>query len=221
MIPRPFEIRSALAAVTLGAMAAFVVSGCGDGPMTGEVSGGDALEEPVSDRVPGVVEPDSTRPHINIRTAVGHIEVELRPDLAPRHVAQLLDLVDEGFYDGLTFHRVIPGFLIQGGDPNTRNDDPDDDGYGGLEDRRLAVEPSDVNFTRGTVGMARDYRWDGASTQFFILLSRAAHLDGQYTVIGRVIRGIDTADRLAAEPRDLRDRPEEPVSFTIARMDEP
>lgn len=221
MIPSPSPLRSILAAVTLAGMAAFVVSGCGDAPVGGEPDGGGALDEPVADRIPGVVEPDSTRPRITIRTPVGHIEVELRPDLAPRHVAQFLDLVDEEFYDGLTFHRVIPGFLIQGGDPNSRNDDPADDGYGGLEERRLPVEVSDHNFTRGTVGMARDYRWDGASTQFFILLSRAAHLDERYTVLGRVTRGIDVADRLAAEPRDLRDHPEDPVAFTITRMARP
>jgi peptidyl-prolyl cis-trans isomerase B (cyclophilin B) len=214
--------RVVAAVVALGVATAVVVTGCGDEPVGGGERAESALADPdLSDPVPDLDTEDPTRPKVVIRTAIGHIEIELRPDLAPRNVAQFLTLVDEGFYDGLTFHRAIPGFLVQGGDPHSRNDDPSDDGYGGLEDRRLPVEASELPFKRGMVGMARDYRRDGASSQFFILLGRAAHLDQRYSVIGRVVRGIDIADRLAAAPRDLRDRPLDPVSYTVVRMDPP
>jgi cyclophilin family peptidyl-prolyl cis-trans isomerase len=189
--------RIVAAVVALGVATAVVVTGCGDEPVGGGEPAESALADPdVADPVPDLEAEDPTRPKVVIRTAIGHIEIELRPDLAPRNVAQFLTLVDEGSYDGLTFHRAIPGFLVQ-------------------------VEASDLPFKRGMVGMARDYRRDGASSQFFILLGRAAHLDQRYSVIGRVVRGIDIADRLAAAPRDLRDRPLDPVSYTVVRMDPP
>ncbi len=159
-------------------------------------------------------------PRVAIHTSLGLIVVELLPTVAPNHVTQFLELIGEGFYDGTTFHRVVPGFVIQGGDPGSKDDDPDNDGYGGLEERRLKPEFSERQFTRGSVGMARDYRLDGASCQFFISLGRNAHLDRQYTLFGRVVEGMEVVDRIAALPADERGRPANPPAMTVRVLEE-
>lgn len=181
-----------------------------------------------AERASRVAEPDapalvpgkrSPKPEVSIDTDMGRIVVELFPTEAPRSVDQFLDLVASGFYDGTTFHRVVPGFLIQGGDPNTKDDDPSNDGYGGLEDRRLPLEPSEtLTFRRGTLGVARDYRPDGGSCQFFITVGRASHLDGDYTIMGRVISGLDVVDIIAGVEIDDGRHPLEPVHVVAMRV---
>ncbi len=146
----------------------------------------------------------------------GEIELEFFEKEAPRTVAHFKKLAREGFYDGTTFHRVVPGFVIQGGDPNSRDRDPRNDGLGGpgytIEDEFWNV-PQD----RGIVSMARTAVPDSAGSQFFIVLERQPHLDGHYTAFARVVRGMDVVDRIAAVPRDQfgrygpRDRPLEDV----------
>jgi peptidylprolyl isomerase len=118
----------------------------------------------------------------------GRVVIEMRPDLAPKHVARIKELVRQGFYDGLTFHRVIAGFMAQTGDPKG-------DGTGG-SGKKLIAEFSAEPFTRGTLGMARAADPDSADSQFFICLERAAHLDGKYTVWGRVVEGMEYVDRI-------------------------
>jgi len=118
----------------------------------------------------------------------GRVVIEMRPDLAPRHVARIKELVRQKFYDGLTFHRVLAGFMAQTGDPRG-------DGTGG-SGTNLKAEFSGEPFARGTVGMARDTPPDTADSQFFIVFSRARHLDGRYTVWGRVIDGMQSVDRI-------------------------
>lgn len=118
----------------------------------------------------------------------GRVVIEMRPDLAPNHVARIKELVREGFYDGLTFHRVIDGFMAQTGDPRG-------DGTGG-SGAELNAEFSDTPFTRGTLGMARSRSPDSADSQFFIMLDAAPHLNGQYTVWGRVIDGMEHVDAI-------------------------
>lgn len=127
---------------------------------------------------------------------LGTIRIELLPEAAPKTVAQFEQLAGEGFYDGTSFHRVIPGFMIQGGCPNTRNADPRDDGTGGGE-RSLEDEFSDLPHRRGAVAMANRGSRNSGGTQFFIVQGDATHLDGKHTVFGRVVEGMQIVDAIA------------------------
>ena len=120
----------------------------------------------------------------------GRVVIELRPDLAPMHVAQIKTLVRKGFYDGTPFHRVIEGFMAQGGDPTGT-------GTGGsdLDDIR-AEFTREAKFLRGTCGMARSQSPNSANSQFFIMFAPSSHLDGQYTIWGQVTEGMDFVDQL-------------------------
>ncbi|MFQ5959461.1 MAG: peptidylprolyl isomerase [Alphaproteobacteria bacterium] len=118
----------------------------------------------------------------------GRVVIELRPDLAPGHVARIKELARAGFYDGLTFHRVIDGFMAQTGDPRG-------DGTGG-SGRKLKAEFSREPHVRGTASMARAGHPDSADSQFFIMFAAAPHLDGKYTVWGRVTEGMEHVDRI-------------------------
>ena len=120
----------------------------------------------------------------------GVVEILLRPDLAPHHVAQFQALVRRGFYNGLKFHRVIPGFMAQGGDPKGT-------GEGGSDLPDLKAEFTAVPFLRGTVGAARAGNLDSANSQFFIMFVPNSDLDNNYTVVGRVISGMDAVDQIA------------------------
>ena len=135
----------------------------------------------------------------------GIIELELYPDAAPKTVANFTKLVSEGFYDGLTFHRVIPGFMIQGGDPQGN-------GMGGAKDNVIGEFRANgfnnpIKHTRGVISMARAYNPNSASSQFFIMHKDAPHLDGRYAAFGKVISGIEVVDEIASIPTDYSDRP--------------
>jgi peptidylprolyl isomerase len=119
----------------------------------------------------------------------GKVEIVLRPDLAPNHVARIQTLTREGFYNGLIFHRVMPGFMAQGGDPTGT-------GEGGSKLPDLKAEFTSVPFLRGTVGAARTDNPDTANSQFFIMFVPNHNLDGNYTVVGRVVAGMDAVDRI-------------------------
>ncbi|MBX9700257.1 MAG: peptidylprolyl isomerase [Acetobacteraceae bacterium] len=125
----------------------------------------------------------------------GKVTIELLPDLAPLHVARIKELARAGFYDGTPFHRVIEGFMAQGGDPTGT-------GTGGARDRGFADLPAEFSppgkakFVRGTCGMARTQNPNSANSQFFIMFAPAASLDGQYTIWGRVVAGMETVDRI-------------------------
>ena len=144
----------------------------------------------------------------------GEIRIELLPKLAPSHVASFTHLAAAHFYDGTTFHRVIPKFMIQGGDPNSKDADPTNDGQGG-PGYTLAPEFSDSPHVPGTLSMARRAEPDSAGSQFFIMTTGSEswrpQLDRQYTVFGHVLSGQDVVDRISAVPRDGRDRPFENV----------
>ena len=133
------------------------------------------------------------------------IELALCPEDAPITVANFIKLVQAGFYDGLIFHRVIPGFMIQGGDPEGT-------GYGGSEEQikgefaKNGVKNS-LKHTRGVISMARSGDPNSASSQFFIVHDDAPHLDGSYAAFGRVVKGLETVDEIAAVPTDYSDRP--------------
>jgi len=140
----------------------------------------------------------------------GEIRFALLAERAPRHVASFKSLVAAGFYDGTTFHRVIPSFMIQGGDPNSKDADPRNDGYGG-PGYTLEAEFNDVPHRPGIVSMGRSTEPDSAGSQFFIMASASERwrpeLDGQYTVFGELVSGQDVVDRISAAPRDANDRP--------------
>jgi len=143
---------------------------------------------------------------------LGTIRIELLPELAPATVAHFKKLVEEGLYDGTTFLRVIPGFMIQGGDPLTKNIDPRDDGRGG-SDYDIADEFSAMPHTRGVVSLANQGRHHSAGSQFFIVHQDSPRLDGAFTVFGRVVQGIEVVDAVAELTIDKygrygpRDRP--------------
>ena len=150
-----------------------------------------------------------------IHTRFGDIRLRFFPETAPNHVNNFLELARENFYDGTTFHRVIPGFMVQGGDPLTREADRSRHGTGG-PDHRLKAEFSDRPHHRGALSMARSAHPDSAGSQFFICVADAPHLDGQYTIFGEVAAGMDVVDKIAAQPRDRRDNPKERVEMRVA-----
>lgn len=130
----------------------------------------------------------------------GRVVIRLRPDVAPGHVARIKELAREGFYDGTPFHRVIDGFMAQGGDPTGT-------GTGGSKKPNLKAEFSDVPHKRGTASMARAMNPDSANSQFFICFTDCPFLDGQYTVWGEVVEGMDAVDKIKrGEPVSNPDR---------------
>jgi peptidylprolyl isomerase len=137
----------------------------------------------------------------------GRVVIELRPDLAPKHVARIKELARAGFYDGIVFHRVIPGFMAQTGDPTGT-------GRGGSDKPNLPAEFSNEPFVRGTVGMARTSDPDSANSQFFIDFVETPHLNGQYTVWGQVVEGMDYVDQLA--PGEPPANPDKIVKMQVA-----
>lgn len=157
----------------------------------------------------------SKGPRAIIKTKFGDIEVKFLPDVAPKHVANFIKLAKEGFYNGTIFHRVIPGFMIQGGDPNTK-DSLKKDTYGqGGPGYSIKAEFSDMPHKRGAVSMARANDPDTAGSQFFIVVEDSRFLDNKYSVFGEVVRGIGVTDKIVNLPRDERDNPKERVEMTV------
>ena len=146
------------------------------------------------------------------------IKLELYPETAPITVKNFEALVRRGFYDGLIFHRVIPGFMIQGGDPLGN-------GMGGAEEKIVGEfaangHPNPLKHTRGVISMARAYDPNSASSQFFIMHADAPHLDGQYAAFGRVVEGMETVDEIAAVPTDYSDRPRVDMRIKTATIED-
>ena len=167
-----------------------------------------------------------------ISTKFGDMVVEFFPDVAPKHVENFQILAEEGYYNGTTFHRVIPGFMIQGGDPNSKDLDRMNDGTGGRagkffgigrendpESWTVPAEFNDTPHQRGTLSMARSQNIDSGSSQFFICHDNASFLDGQYTVFGQLISGIEVVDEIVNSERDPRDNPLDRVEMTISLVD--
>ena len=146
----------------------------------------------------------------------GKIEIELYPEVAPITVKNFEKLVSEGFYDGLIFHRVIPGFMIQGGDPMGN-------GMGGSKENikgefaRNGVK-NDLKHTRGVISMARAFDPNSASSQFFIMHADAPHLDGSYAAFGKVVSGMEVVDEIASIPTDYNDRPKMAMRMKSVRL---
>ena len=154
-----------------------------------------------------------------IHTGVGDIAFRFLPQAAPGHVTYVKELIRRGFYDGTTFHRVIPHFVIQGGDPNSKDADRANDGEGEAERKLKAEFNENLHYRAGTVGMARDADPDSGSCQFFIALENLPRLDGKYTIFGEVISGLDVAQAIAQLPRDLKDNPLAPVTMKVSLKD--
>jgi peptidyl-prolyl cis-trans isomerase B (cyclophilin B) len=149
-----------------------------------------------------------------IETNLGNIELKFFPDVAPNHVNNFIELAKKGFYNGTTFHRVIPGFMIQGGDPNSKDPDRSQHGMGG-PGYTLKAEFSDKPHKRGTLSMARAADPNSAGSQFFICVADAFFLDKQYTVFGEVVSGMDVVDKIVKLPRDKNDNPTQRVEMKV------
>ena len=163
-----------------------------------------------------------------ISTNFGDMVVEFYPDLAPMHVESFIALTNEEYFNGTTFHRVIPGFVIQGGDPNSRNENRMTHGTGGRagkffgigneEDPSTWLIPQEFNPTphvKGILSMARTNDPNSASSQFFVCHDNASFLDNNYTVFGKVIDGLDIIDMIANVAKDQNDNPLEKVEMTV------
>ena len=152
-----------------------------------------------------------------LQTDMGDITLKFHYDVAPHHVENFVNLAAKGFYDGTLFHRVIPGFMIQGGDPLTKKaEDPRHPyGTGGNvvegKEVRLKAEFNETPHKRGVVSMARAADPHSASSQFFIVVKDSSFLDRQYSAFGEVVSGMEVADKIAAVPRNASDRPNQPV----------
>tara|TARA_B100000929_G_C15426515_1_gene393206 strand:- start:65 stop:616 length:552 start_codon:yes stop_codon:yes gene_type:complete len=149
-----------------------------------------------------------------IETKFGKIEMEFFEDKAPGHVTNFKDLAKKGFYDGTIFHRVIPGFMIQGGDPNTKSDDRSTHGMGG-PGYSIKAEFNDTLHKRGILSMARSQDPNSAGSQFFIVVKKSSFLDGKYTAFGKVLSGMAVADQIVNAPRDRRDNPDERIEMKV------
>lgn len=177
---------------TLALACLMAVAACGEDTANESSTARDgavtATEAPVStdqEAAMAVTDPENA---IVITLETGDVVIQLAPDLAPNHVARIKELTRDGFYDGIVFHRVIDGFMAQTGDPTGT-------GTGG-SGKNLDAEFSDASFDRGTLGMARSSSPDSADSQFFICLAPAPHLNGQYTVLGKVVEGMEHVDRI-------------------------
>ncbi len=149
-----------------------------------------------------------------IETSHGTIEVEFFEDKASGHVKNFKDLANKEFYNGTTFHRVIPGFMVQGGDPNTKTDDRSSHGMGG-PGYTIDAEFNDARHDRGVLSMARSQDPNSAGSQFFVVVKDSHFLDGQYTAFGKVTSGIDVADKIVDVARDSRDNPTDRIEMKV------
>jgi cyclophilin family peptidyl-prolyl cis-trans isomerase len=188
-----------LVSTTVLGVIALTGLGC-DGSLEGReaastASGGQAAADREAYAWPSAKNHPMLRIEVDGAAGPGTIEIELMPELAPVTVAQVIEWADDGFYDDTTFHRVIKGFMVQGGDPNTRDKDPNNDGKGG-PDLSLDDEFGDAPFIRGVVAMGNRGRKNSSGSQFFITQADSPHLDGGYTVIGRVRSGMEIVDAM-------------------------
>lgn len=209
-----------------------ILGGCANPPTepVDDVSSATAETSTVSETAVEPVESEPTQPEeepmsveelentiVDLNTSKGTISIKFYPKIAPNHVRNFVDLARSGFYDGTKFHRIIPGFMIQGGDPNTKTDNRSSWGTGGSPNR-LEAEFSDTPHRRGIVSMARSNHPDSASSQFFIVVSDSRFLDNNYSVFGEVISGMEVADEIVSAPRNAQDQPNDPVEITSVEV---
>jgi len=155
-----------------------------------------------------------------IETKFGEIEIEFLDDKAPGHVKNFLDLARKGAYEGTTFHRVIPGFMIQGGDPKTKDASTPRGMHGtGGPGYTIKAEFNDTSHKRGVVSMARSNDPNSAGSQFFICVADATFLDRQYSAFGRVAKGIEVVDKIVSAARDGKDNPHDRIDMKVRIVD--
>ena len=168
-----------------------------------------------ADKAPAGKAGEAKGPMAIIKTKFGDMDIVFFPEKAPKHVENFLALATSGFYNGTIFHRVIPGFMIQGGDPNTKDlNKPETYGQGGPS-QRLKAEFNDIPHRRGILSMARTNDPNSAGSQFFIVVKDSNFLDGQYTVFGEVVKGMEVADKIVSLPKNSHDLPTERAEMTI------
>jgi peptidyl-prolyl cis-trans isomerase B (cyclophilin B) len=168
-----------------------------------------------ADKVPVGKADGGKSPKVIIKTTFGDMDVVFFPEKAPQHVENFIQLAKSGFYNGTIFHRIIPGFMIQGGDPNTKDlNKPETYGQGGPS-QRLKAEFNDIPHRRGILSMARTNDPNSAGSQFFIVVKDSNFLDGQYTVFGEVVKGMEVADKIVSLPKNSRDLPTERAEMTV------
>jgi peptidyl-prolyl cis-trans isomerase B (cyclophilin B) len=154
-------------------------------------------------------------PKATIKTKFGDMDIVFFQEKAPKHVENFMTLAKSGFYNGTIFHRVIPGFMIQGGDPNTKDlNKPETYGQGGPS-QRLKAEFNDIPHRRGILSMARTSDPNSAGSQFFIVVKDSNFLDGQYTVFGEVVKGMEVADKIVSLPRNSHDLPTDRAEMIV------
>jgi peptidyl-prolyl cis-trans isomerase B (cyclophilin B) len=153
-----------------------------------------------------------------IKTTMGEMVLELWPDVAPKHVENFKKLAKQGFYDGTAFHRIIPGFMAQGGDPNTKDESKRSMWGQGGPGYTINAEFNDRNHTRGVLSMARTSDPNSAGSQFFICLADAPHLNRQYTAFGKLIKGDDVLGKIGATPTGPRDVPQTRVNIDSVKI---
>jgi peptidyl-prolyl cis-trans isomerase B (cyclophilin B) len=152
-----------------------------------------------------------------LQTDMGDITLKFYYDKAPKHVENFVDLAANGFYDGTMFHRVIPGFMIQAGDPLTKKPEDPSRPYGtggnvvAGKEVRIKAEFNDTTHKRGVLSMARASDPNSASSQFFVVVKDSPFLDHQYSAFGEVVSGMEVADKIVAAPRNAADRPNQPI----------
>ncbi|MBC8492081.1 MAG: peptidylprolyl isomerase [Candidatus Marinimicrobia bacterium] len=155
--------------------------------------------------ITGIADAESKKIAV-ISTQYGDIYIEFFSDKAPKHVKNFYKLALSGFYNGTTFHKVVPGFLIQGGDPSTREDNKRNDGSG-IPGYNLDGEINGIPHDRGIVSMAKNDKPMSSGSQFFIVVKNSRFLDNKYTAFGRVVQGTDVVDTIVSQPRDAKDNP--------------
>ena len=155
------------------------------------------------------------QPHAIIKTKFGDMDIKFFPEVAPKHVENFITLAKSGFYDKTLFHRVIPGFMIQGGDPNTKDPNRKSEYGMGGPPHRVKAEFNEKSHKRGIVSMARSNDPNSAGSRFFIVVKDSPFLDRQYTVFGEVVSGIDVADKIVNSPRGQNDLPSERIEMTV------
>ncbi|MGE3154651.1 MAG: peptidylprolyl isomerase [Nitrospiraceae bacterium] len=194
---------------------ATIIKGLGIAVMAGGLVLGGIFSGPVA----GAAESSKQPTRALIKTKHGEIELKFFPDVAPNHVENFVKLAKSGFYNGTIFHRVIPGFMIQGGDPNTK-DLSKKDTYGmGGPGYNVKAEFNEIPHKRGIVSMARSADPDSAGSQFFIVVEDSRFLDRKYTAFGEVTKGIGVADKIVNLPRDAKDNPIERVEMTVTILE--
>ncbi len=183
-------------------------------PVVSESAAEKTTEAGTDDEVAKKDEMDLTKVRAVIETKYGNIELKFFPDKAPGHVKNFIKLATEGYYDGTIFHRVIPNFMIQGGDSNTKGDDVNTYGRGG-PGYTINAEFNDIPHKRGILSMARSRSVNSAGSQFFIVVKDSNSLDYKYTVFGEVVSGMDVVDKIVNLHRNSRDLPNERVEMKV------